>query len=221
MRVRPSLLTAAVLLVGILTACARGEPSASAPATTSEPGAIVPSATAPPETDMAPGTRAAPADDGTPPTTPPPPFAADTRPDSGEAEGPGPTSVAEVDAAGHGEGFDRVVFEIAGDGLAGWDVRYVDEASSQGSGAPVAVTGAAVLQVRLTNIGYPADVDGPTYDGPDRIQPPDTTAIREIVNDTIYEGEHVFFIGVADELPFRVFRLDGPQRVVVDVRHRR
>ncbi len=219
MRTRPNLLAVTVLLVAILTACARGEPTAS-PATTSVPGPVDPPTTAATTGGTAPETTAPPADDTTPPATAQPPFAADTRPDSGEAEGPGPTSVAEVDASGHGEGFDRVVFEIAGDGLAGWDVRYVESASSQGSGAPIAVTGAAVLQVRLTNIGYPADVDGSTYDGPDRIRPNDTTAIHEIVNDTIYEGEHVFFVGVADELPFRVFRLDGPQRVVVDVRHR-
>lgn len=219
MSVRSSLLAATILLVAILTACGRGEPTGSPPATTSAPVPISPSPTAAPTAHTAPSTSAPHADST--PATGQPPFVADTRPDTGEAEGPGPTSVAEVVTAGHGEGFDRVVFDIVGDGFAGWDVRYVDAATSQGSGAPVAVAGEAVLQVRLNNIGYPADVNGPTYDGPDRIRPHDTTAIREIVNDTIYEGEHVFFIGVADELPFRVFRLDGPQRVVVDVRHRR
>ncbi len=78
-----------------------------------------------------------------------------------------------------------------------------------------------MLEVTLTNIGYPGDVAGPSYDGPRRIRPADTEAIREIFNDNVYEGRHVFFVGTFGQLPFRVFRLGDPQRVVLDIQHPR
>ena len=49
----------------------------------------------------------------------------------------------------------RRVLEVGGEGRPGWDVRYVDEASSQGSGDPVEVAGGAVLQLTMTGAGYP------------------------------------------------------------------
>lgn len=216
MRVPPTLLATTVLLMTTVAACTGGEETASAPMIDVSPttAATVGTITEDPASDatMTPtGNNAAP-----PPGSPP--FNADTRPDTGEAAGPGPTSVAEVDVAAH-QGFDRVVFRIVGDGVAGWDVRYVDAARSQGSGAPVEVAGAAVLQVSLTNIAYPHDFDGTSYVGPGRIQAHATAAVREIVNGTIYEGQHVFFVGTVGELPFRVFRLEGPQRMVLDIQH--
>lgn len=220
MHVPPTLVAVAVTVSMTLGACGGGQETASvtmpdtSPTTTSE-------VTTAPTSDAAPDTTTLPAEHHpAPPPPAPPPFSADTRPDTGQSAGTAPTSVATVDVARH-EGFDRIVFHIAGDGLAGWDVRYVKSAQSQGSGDPLEVAGSAVLEVTLTNMGYPQDVDGPSYDGPPRIHPTDTKAIREIVNDNIYEGQHVFFVGTARELPFRVFRLDGPQRVVVDIQNPR
>ncbi len=68
-----------------------------------------------------------------PPPPAPRPFPADTRPDTGPSAGPGPTSVSDVEVARH-EGFDRLVFDITGDGSAGWNVCYVEAAHSQGPG---------------------------------------------------------------------------------------
>ncbi|MDP8929335.1 MAG: hypothetical protein M3O70_12385 [Actinomycetota bacterium] len=218
---RLALLAAAMAAAMILTGCGGGvrrasnttphvSPMTMAEATTTTEG-VAPDATLPPRDNRS----------GAQPAAPPPAFKADTRPDLGQGAGPGPTSVAGVDVARHDEGFDRVVFHIAGDGTAGWHVRYVEAAHSQGSGDAVEVAGSAVLEVTLTNTGYPDDVAGPSYDGPRRIRPSDTRAIREIVNDHVYEGQHVFFVGTVRELPFRVFRLEGPQRVVVDIQHPR
>ncbi len=148
----------------------------------------------------------------------PRPFPADTRPDTGPSGGPGPTSVSGVEVARH-DGFDRIVFHFSGDGQPGWNVRYMQAAHSQGSGEPVEVAGSAVMEVTLTNVGYPGDVSGPRYKGPSRILPSGTEAIREIVNDNVYEGRHVFFVGTLRQLPFRVFRLGRPQRVVLDIQH--
>lgn len=216
-------LRAAVVTVAMTaTACGGGARTAFDSTSYVSPTITVEATTAP--EGAAPATTPTPpADDRllAPPPAPAPVFKADTRPDEGQDAGPGPTSVTRVDVASHGEGFDRVVFHITGDGTAGWHVRYVQSAHSQGSGNAVEVAGSTVLEVTLTNIGYPDDVAGPHYDGPRRMRPSDTRAIREIVNDHVYEGQHVFFVGTVGELPFRVFRLEGPQRVVVDLQHPR
>ncbi len=214
------LMASAVVAALTLGACGGGPDLASDPTldASSLTGAEVPRS---PTGVAATETSAPPA--GSLPAPPPPaprPFPADTRPDTGQSGGPGPTSVSDVDVARH-EGFDRLVFDITGDGSAGWHVRYVEAAHSQGSGEPVEVRGSAILEVTLTNIGYPGDVGGPSYEGAKRIRPSGTEAIREIFNDNVYEGRHVFFVGTVGQLPFRVFRLDGPQRVVLDIQHPR
>ena len=142
----------------------------------------------------------------------------DTRPDVGESSPP-MVSVTDVRLGRH-NGFDRIVFEVGGKGQAGWDVRYVDEARSAGSGFPVDVEGGAILKVILRNIALPPDA--PTgvepWDGPERLHPGQGDGpVAEVVEDTVYEGQHTFFIGLTDTVPFQVHRLGSPQRVVVDV----
>lgn len=218
----PRILMASAVTVALTVgACGGGVNTVSAP-TLDAPSVTMSEAPTVPIGDAAPDASAPPPGIGPAlPLPAPPPFPADTRPDRGQSGGPGPTSVANIDIAGHEEGFDRVVFDIAGNGVAGWHARYVKAAHSQGSGEPVEVAGSAILEVTLTNVGYPADVAGPSYDGPRRIRPSGTEAIREIVNDNVYEGQHVFFVGTVRDLPFRVFRLDSPQRVVLDIQHPR
>jgi hypothetical protein len=117
---------------------------------------------------------------------------------------------------GEHDGFDRVVFEADGEGLPGWDVRYVDDPSSQGSGEAVEVSGDAVLQVTVTGVGYPFDtgVDEFAADGP--VAGPGG-AVTEVVFDATFEGTSVAFIGTTGENPFRVYLLENPARVVVEV----
>jgi hypothetical protein len=136
-----------------------------------------------------------------------------------EVDGAAPmVSVTDVRVASH-DGFDRVVFEIGGEGRAGWGVRYQEEARTQGKGEEVDLAGDAVLEVGLRNIAMPFDApeDVDAYDGPERIDGPAGGAILEIVEDTIFEGQHVFFVALDTERAFRLARLDEPQRVVLDV----
>jgi len=141
----------------------------------------------------------------------------DTQPDLAEASGP-MVSVTDVRLGRH-NGFDRLVFEIGGEGQAGWDVRYVDEATSAGSGRPIDVEGDAILQVSLRNIALPPNAPAGVepWDGPDRLGLPGSGPIAEVVEDTVFEGRHTFFVGVTEKVPFQVHRLGTPQRVVVDV----
>jgi hypothetical protein len=162
------------------------------------------------------GTVAAPdeetGDDG---PTAAPSAPADADPDTAEASSDANATVSEIRLGRH-EGFDRVVFEVGGSGTPGWDVRYVDQAASQGSGDAVEVGGDAVLQVTLTGMGYPYDTGVEEYSG-GTLNSAATEVVREVVWDATYEGTSVAFVGTTGELPFRVYALEGPARVVVEV----
>lgn len=225
----PARLGAVTLAAVLLAACGQGdEDAAGAGATTS--AAASPEATASASPSDALSTAATPPargseDAGVAATPPPgetseitaaaPAFPADTSPDEGEPAGD-VIGVQDVRTGVH-DGFDRVVFDIAGDGVAGWRVRYVDQPSQQGSGNPVELAGEAALEVVLFPSAFPPDAPGMVYDGPERISV-DGAAVTEVVDDKVFEGQHVFHVGVDRERPFRVFRLDDPQRVVLDVR---
>jgi hypothetical protein len=43
--------------------------------------------------------------------------------------------------------------------------------------------------------------------------------VNEVVWDSAFEGTSVTFVGLTEETPFRVYLLEDPARVVVDVAH--
>lgn len=127
-----------------------------------------------------------------------------------------PVVVTGLEVAGHGT-FDRLVLAIGGDGEVGWDIAYEDDPRSQGSGNPVDVAGEATLRVTLVGVALPPDAPEEPREGPERIQPEGTMLVREVLDDTIYEGRHDFFVGLGREAAYRVERLSDPQRLVVDI----
>ncbi len=205
---RLGLLAAALLL---LAACGGGQDPVVEPGVTATP----PDATA--TTTPAPDGTTAPASP-TPTESPGTPFAANTEADSGDSSGD-LIAVTDVTTSAH-PGFDRVTFAIGGgDGQAGWEASYVDDPRSQGSGDQVEVAGGATLRVTITNVGLPPDTGGETYEGPERLTPRPLEAVTEIVDDSIFEGRHVFFVGTTDRTPFRVRRDADTGAVVLEVRH--
>lgn len=136
---------------------------------------------------------------------------------SAEPAGPPPT-VTDVRLGAH-DGFDRIVFQTAGEGRAGYRVGYTEDPRSAGSGAPVGVPGAATLGITLTGIALPGDAPpGATpWDGPERQRIAGSQVLVELVEDTLFEGRYAFFAGLTGEQPFAVGRLDDPPRIVVDV----
>jgi hypothetical protein len=211
MSTRPLLLPA-LLSVTLLVAC--GDDGND----TAAPPAASPTSSASPEPGLSP-----PAPTGSPsdaeadaPTGGEPQFRADRSPDTatGERAGNG-LSVVDVRVGEH-EGFDRVVFELGGEGTAGWRVQYDDDPRTEGEGAPVELDGDATLTVVLDGIGYPFEVGVEEYAGPRRFAPA-LSSVREVQLNGVFEGYFDAYVGVAEERPFRVFRLDSPQRVVVDV----
>jgi hypothetical protein len=127
----------------------------------------------------------------------------------------GALGLTDVDVAARA-GFDRATFTLgAGEGTAGWRVRYVDQALRLGSGAPVDVAGDAVLQVLIEGVALPPALDEELWDGERVVFGGD--AIVEVVDDGVFEGQHQLFIGTTGLHDFDVARLGGPERVYVDV----
>ena len=210
----PGALPALLALALVLAGCGGDDEAAS------------PTTSAPASSSASDGTGTGDGDDGDSGEAPPdtgddgddsaPPFPANTEPDTGEASADALVSVTDIRIGRH-DGFDRVVFETDGTGTPGWDVRYVDAANSQGSGEDIAVDGGAILQVTIDGVGLPADTGVEEYSGPDRLSSGDAEVVTEMVFDSTFEGTTVSFVGVTEETPFRVYLLEDPARVVLEV----
>jgi hypothetical protein len=149
-----------------------------------------------------------------------PPFPANAEPDTGAPSADSFVTVTDVRTGRH-DGFDRVVFEVDGIGRPGWDVRYVASASGQASGEGIPVAGDATLQVTITGVGYPTETGTEEYDGSQPLAGNGTEVVTEVVWDSTFEGTSVAFVGARQTTPFRVYLLEDPGRVVVDVVHDR
>jgi len=127
-------------------------------------------------------------------------------------------TVTEVRVGAH-DGYDRVVFEVAGTGTPGWSVRYVPEAVEDASGRTRTISGAGILEVVLTGMGYPFDTGQTEWaEGP--ITTEGYAQVWEVDMLGTFEGRTQAFIGLKDAgRPYRVFALAEPARVVVDVQH--
>jgi hypothetical protein len=145
-----------------------------------------------------------------------PEFPATAEPDTAEASAGASVTVRDI-RVGRQDGFDRVVLEVGGTGTPGWDVRYVDAASSQGSGEPIDVAGDAVLQVTMTGAGYPYDTGVEEFSAAGPVTGAGTETVTEVVFDATFEGTTVAFVGARSRAPFRVYLLENPTRVVIDV----
>ena len=183
-----------VLLVSALIACRRDEPRQADPS-----GAALSAAAAPQDTAFAGTTasvhRARPMRPGVPPAL-----------------------LRAVETAS-GPGYDRVVFEFAGDSVPGYHVEYVTAPVRRcGSGDPVALAGAGRLVVRFEPArahderGNPAPVERDRALG--------LAAVKEMTLVCDFEGQVEWVLGVAAAAPYRVSETTGPARVVVDIRHR-
>jgi hypothetical protein len=215
MRTR-ALLTPVLTSALLLAACGTDD------ADTSRTSEAAATASASASSSPVPGLSPAPSSTGAPaadeaPAGEEPEFRADAGPDTSPGEGNG-LSVVDVRVGEH-EGYDRVVFELGGTGTAGWRVQYEDDPRTQGEGAPVELDGDATLTVAVEGVGYPFDTGVEEYSGPRRFSPA-LSSVREVQVGGVFEGYVDAFVGVTEQRPFRVFLLQDPQRVVVDVAHR-
>jgi len=217
MRRRPSLTVPGVLLAAalggsLLAGCAGHDDTAASSTSSSAPSSSGDDSGAGPSTEPV-----AQEEDVEDADTDAPPFPADASPDTQDASADSMVTVRDIRIGRH-DGFDRIVFEVGGAGTPGWDVRYVDAATSQGSGDPVDVAGDAILCVSITGAGYPYDTGVEEFASSDPLTAAGTQVVKEVVFDATYEGTTVAFAGTTGSAPFRVFALQNPARVVVDVR---
>ncbi|NTV38640.1 MAG: hypothetical protein HGA51_01595 [Demequinaceae bacterium] len=146
------------------------------------------------------------------------PFPADTAPDTADASAGAFLSPVNLRFGVH-DGFDRVVLDLEGTGQPGWLSQYVDEPRAEGSGETVDLEGAAFLQATVKGVVYPTEAGAKEYAGPHRFQPATAGIVEEVVYGSVFEGQVDVYVGLSSKQPFRVFLLEGPTRVVIDIYH--
>ncbi|MDA0180106.1 hypothetical protein OJ997_07345 [Solirubrobacter phytolaccae] len=118
-------------------------------------------------------------------------------------------------AAGCHSTFDRFVIR-ARSATPGYDVRYVSQIVEDGSGDPVSLLGTRRIRVIVR------DARGHTSGGTNLLPSvitPGCSNLRQIKNAGDFEGQVTFGLGLRRRTGFRVFRLTGPTRIVIDVKH--
>jgi hypothetical protein len=118
-------------------------------------------------------------------------------------------------AAGCHTTFDRFVIR-ARFATPGYDVRYVSQVFEDGSGDPVSLLGSKRLRV------FVRDARGHTEGGTNllpRVITPRCSNLLQVKNAGDFEGLVTYGLGLRRRTGFRVFRLTGPTRIVIDVAH--
>jgi hypothetical protein len=134
------------------------------------------------------------------------------------------TALLERIAVARHEGYDRVVFQFR-NVLPGYRVSYAEgPLKEDGSGAPVKIDGKAVLVVRMepaSGFDLTTGEGELVYRGPRRISGSEsgTPTVLELVRTGDFEAVLTWAIGLDEMVDFRVLTLDGPPRLVIDVRN--
>lgn len=118
--------------------------------------------------------------------------------------------------------YDRLVVDFRGKASA-YRVRYVSAVTKQGSGAVLPLRGGAFLQIDLQAPTYDVNTGAPTYRPANRNELVNVSGwrtFRQVADGGSFEAVTTFGLGVRARLPFRVFKLADPGRVVIDVAHR-
>lgn len=130
-----------------------------------------------------------------------------------------PATLSEVRTALRGGSAVRVVFQFAESQLPGYTIAYANQPpSSCGSGKAVDIEGKAYLAVRLS----PAQAHAAR--GSDQVATAGPTDRRgalgpllQLTQTCDFEGVVQWVLGLREQLPYRVFALAAPTRLVIDV----
>lgn len=126
--------------------------------------------------------------------------------------------LTDVRMAGH-ECFDRIVFELGGTARPGFAVGYLETPPTEDpTGNPVDVAGSAFLEIRMQSAsGFDFEANVPSYTGPARLAPGDTTYAREAARTSDFEAILAWVVGLDEVRDFKVSTLAEPTRLVVDI----
>jgi hypothetical protein len=154
------------------------------------------------------------------PTATPVPFEGTQGPVQGVGTAPVPPGALLVQVRyGRHENFDRIVFQFE-NGLPAYRIEYVEPPIlGEFSGEPVAIAGDAFLRARFSDGAAHDPFTGDrTYLGPLELVPglPELKE-AEITGD--FEGVLTWVLGLAEASDFRIYALEAPFRIVVDVGH--
>jgi len=144
-------------------------------------------------------------------------FTCDTPSITEERDDPRSAEVAAVRTAGH-EGYDRFVLQFRG-GLPSYTVRKrLTPSFPTTSGKPVVLSGITGLEVIVNPANAHDDRGRASFSGPRSFHPSGTTVLLEVAQIEDFEGTVTWGLGLSRASCFRTFELDGPPRVIVDVK---
>lgn len=208
----------AVVMVG----CTNDDQQPTATATVFSPTATAttePTATPTPTPSPEPSTPTSEAplpDDGPPADAAP--FVADRELDTATASADAHLSPVDLRFGVHDD-FDRIVLDLAGEGAPGWRGEYVEDPTQHAAGEPVYLLGDDYLLIIVNGVVYPTEEGAKPFEGPRRITPQTGGVVKEVRYGAEFEGQVEIWVGLTSDEPFRVFRLEDPTRVVIDVQH--
>jgi hypothetical protein len=117
-------------------------------------------------------------------------------------------------------GYDRIVFEFAGDSIPGYHIEYASGPVVRcGSGDPVAVAGSGLLVVRFEPARAHDEMGHATIQR--QAAPPGLPSVKDLQIVCDFEGQVEWVLGVPAGAPYRVLELTAPARLFLDVRHGR
>ncbi len=114
--------------------------------------------------------------------------------------------------AGAQDGYTQIVIYFDGAGAPHYSAEYGDAPTAAGSGKPITMRGNAFLRLTLSGIRTPGESE--------QLAPRLTKGINNVAEVFVgppFEGMAQIVLGVDSELPFRVFTMKSPTRVVIDV----
>lgn len=139
---------------------------------------------------------------------------ANTEMKTARPESPGKLMVSNVRLGKH-DNFDRVVFDLEGEGTPGWFVDYADTPTQQGSGNAIEYDGEIALNVNVDGTTYPFELGEEipnigTVEG-------DGGVVTEVISSGTFEGRSQFVVGLKEKRSYSVQVLENPSRLVIDI----
>lgn len=132
---------------------------------------------------------------------------------------PGPRSavLAHDFRVGVHDDYYRVVIEFVGEGEPGWLVSWQDQAVEMGRGDPLPIPSGNVLDVHIEGTTMPVlEAQAEQYYNGPADKRLDDNVIAWF--DGVFEGQTHVAISSDIERPYRIFTLEDPTRVVIDLK---